>query len=113
MNPELILSFVLMQGLAPAGTSVPVEAVLTSADAMPAWARFTFQVFVIQKLQEEVNACKAELDKCREHHEESHEKSRQLKEEIRTLFKDPEFAYALQRSDLPRLKEIVNESSTN
>jgi len=86
MNPELILSFFVMQGLAPAGTSVPVEAILTSADALPAWARFTFQVYVIQKLQEEVNNCKTELDEFKKHHDEADQKCEALKKEIRILF---------------------------
>jgi len=86
MNPELILSFFVMQGLAPAGTSVPVEAVLTSADAMPAWARFTFQTHLIQGLQADLNKCKADAEELRTHHTESHEKSAVLKKEIVTLF---------------------------
>jgi len=107
MNPELILSFVLMKGLSPPGTSVPVEAVLTSADAMPAWARFTFQVFVIQKIQEELDRCKVELDECRKHHHESHVEFGELKKEMRTFLNNPIVkSELLQRTDLPKLIEL-------
>jgi hypothetical protein len=86
MNPELILSFLLMQGLSPPGTSVPVEAVITSADGLPAWARFTFQVFTIQRLQEELNQRQQELAELREHHAECEDQLDSLKKEIRILF---------------------------
>lgn len=120
MNPELLLSFALMQGLAPAGTTVPVEAVLTSADAMPAWARFTFQVYLLQKLQEELAATKAQLADLRTHHAQSHTECAALKTEIKTLIGalrerfegKARFEATLQelraRPDLARLVEIAD-----
>jgi len=105
MNPELILSFFVMQGLAPAGTSVPVEAILTSADALPAWARFTFQVYVIQKLQEEVNNCKTELDELEKHHDEADQESETLKKEIRILFQTLRTRF----EDSPQYSRVVKE----
>lgn len=87
MNPELLLSFAIMQGLAPAGTTVPVEAVFTSADAMPAWARFTFQVHLTQRLQEDLATSKRALTELRTHHDESHERTAALKSEMKVLFR--------------------------
>src|SRR3990170_4528814 len=105
MNPELILSFFVMQGLAPAGTSVPVEAILTSADALPALARFTFQVYVIQKLQEEVNNCKMELDELEKHHDEADQECETLKKEIGILFQ----ALRTRFGDSPQYSRVVRE----
>lgn len=67
MNHEVLMSFLLMQSLGPAGTKIPPEAVLTASDDIPAWARFTFQVKALQDLQ-------AETDRLRHHHNETHEK---------------------------------------
>lgn len=105
MNPELILSFFVMQGLAPAGTSVPVEALITSADALPAWARFTFQVYVIQQLQAEVNDCKAKLDECKHHHHEADQEFEALKKEIRIVFHTLKTRVA----DKPRSDRLLKE----
>lgn len=85
MNPELLLSFAVMQGLSPAGTVVPVEALFTSADAMPAWARFTLQVHLIQSLQADLDACLERSAELGKHHEESHQRAAAFEVEVRTL----------------------------
>jgi hypothetical protein len=85
MNPELLLSFAVMQGLAPAGSTVPVEAIFTSSDAMPAWARFALQVHLVQSLQADLQTCRAKSADLAKHHHESHEKTAAFEAEVRTL----------------------------
>jgi hypothetical protein len=116
MNPEVLMSFLLMQSLSPAGSTIPPETILTASDDVPAWARFTFQVKTLQDVQ-------AEKDRLLRHHQESHAKldalaaeRAALRQELQALIVDqkvkPELIARLRESGkYPALSKLLDEAA--